>query len=246
MHHIRYRCPRCNSVLESPESLAGRDDTCPVCGHICTVPPRKKGRHVKQKAPIRQQTQDNCKQTDEATDHDRTTEPTDLPVDAEPMPFDLDEIGADGSGTDIDDEIDISQLDLSAVESATPTPDDVAECEVDKSDDVSDAYLDAAFSIDDVDALKTFCQHCRSVVAVSPEFKHKKTRCPECGGNIRVQRISWTPEDEAELNELINAFTTATYAQGNKARAVELQQELKKISEKKDAAAAGGSQDSLW
>ncbi|HAU37726.1 MAG TPA: hypothetical protein DCX07_08425, partial [Phycisphaerales bacterium] len=35
---IRYPCPRCGAQLESPASLAGRSDACPVCGTVCEVP----------------------------------------------------------------------------------------------------------------------------------------------------------------------------------------------------------------
>ncbi len=34
----RYKCVKCRAVLESPASLVGQEDTCPVCGHVCVVP----------------------------------------------------------------------------------------------------------------------------------------------------------------------------------------------------------------
>ncbi len=34
----RYKCPGCGARLESPSSMAGQDDKCPICGHVCTVP----------------------------------------------------------------------------------------------------------------------------------------------------------------------------------------------------------------
>ena len=35
---IRYECRSCGALLESPDSLAGEDDTCPTCGHANRVP----------------------------------------------------------------------------------------------------------------------------------------------------------------------------------------------------------------
>ena len=35
---IRYACTRCGALLESPTSLVGQQDRCPVCGQVCTVP----------------------------------------------------------------------------------------------------------------------------------------------------------------------------------------------------------------
>lgn len=35
---IRYTCIKCGVELESPSSMAGRKDTCPLCGTACTVP----------------------------------------------------------------------------------------------------------------------------------------------------------------------------------------------------------------
>ncbi|HOD80019.1 MAG TPA: hypothetical protein PKG77_01285 [Phycisphaerae bacterium] len=40
---IRYKCERCRATLESPPSMAGQQDQCPLCKHVCTVPQRKKG-----------------------------------------------------------------------------------------------------------------------------------------------------------------------------------------------------------
>ena len=40
---IRYKCERCRATLESPPSLAGQQDQCPICKHTCTVPQPKKG-----------------------------------------------------------------------------------------------------------------------------------------------------------------------------------------------------------
>jgi len=40
---IRYRCPRCGAKLESPDELAGRQDTCPDCGATCAVPEARAG-----------------------------------------------------------------------------------------------------------------------------------------------------------------------------------------------------------
>lgn len=30
---VRYRCQHCNSLVESPQALAGEADACPACGH---------------------------------------------------------------------------------------------------------------------------------------------------------------------------------------------------------------------
>ncbi len=38
---IRYYCERCKTKLESPSELAGKQDKCPLCGHVCTVPSPK-------------------------------------------------------------------------------------------------------------------------------------------------------------------------------------------------------------
>lgn len=35
---VRYRCSSCKVRLESPDELVGKPDTCPDCGHTCTVP----------------------------------------------------------------------------------------------------------------------------------------------------------------------------------------------------------------
>ena len=35
---IRYHCSNCDTKLESPASMAGRKDRCPVCGSPCDVP----------------------------------------------------------------------------------------------------------------------------------------------------------------------------------------------------------------
>ncbi len=40
---ISYRCSKCGAELESPSSLAGQEDKCPACGHVCAVP-KIKGR----------------------------------------------------------------------------------------------------------------------------------------------------------------------------------------------------------
>jgi DNA-directed RNA polymerase subunit RPC12/RpoP len=37
---IKYRCPRCEQKLESPNADIGNQDTCPMCGHQYTVPER--------------------------------------------------------------------------------------------------------------------------------------------------------------------------------------------------------------
>lgn len=34
----RYKCLKCGSTLESPSSVAGQEDECPVCGQVCVVP----------------------------------------------------------------------------------------------------------------------------------------------------------------------------------------------------------------
>ena len=34
----RYKCLGCGTRLESPSSMAGQGDKCPVCGRVCTVP----------------------------------------------------------------------------------------------------------------------------------------------------------------------------------------------------------------
>ena len=44
---IRYTCSQCRTRLESPLSLVGELDKCPVCGHMCPVPvPRKTNRRA--------------------------------------------------------------------------------------------------------------------------------------------------------------------------------------------------------
>ena len=35
---VRHICARCGTRLKSPLSLAGQEDTCPVCGRKCVVP----------------------------------------------------------------------------------------------------------------------------------------------------------------------------------------------------------------
>lgn len=40
MDYIRYRCRRCNSLLESPTELAGQEETCPICGYVTPIPSR--------------------------------------------------------------------------------------------------------------------------------------------------------------------------------------------------------------
>ena len=35
---IQYSCVKCGSMLESPNSMAGRADKCPLCGATCIVP----------------------------------------------------------------------------------------------------------------------------------------------------------------------------------------------------------------
>lgn len=34
---IRYKCSKCGAILENPKSMAGQQDKCPLCGHVCTV-----------------------------------------------------------------------------------------------------------------------------------------------------------------------------------------------------------------
>lgn len=41
---IRYRCARCKVLLGSPNSLAGKEDRCPACGHRHVVPAPKSGK----------------------------------------------------------------------------------------------------------------------------------------------------------------------------------------------------------
>lgn len=38
---IRYKCPKCRATLESPRSMAGQPDRCPMCGQVCLVPARR-------------------------------------------------------------------------------------------------------------------------------------------------------------------------------------------------------------
>ena len=38
---IKYKCANCGATLESPSSMAGQEDKCPLCGHLCTVPESK-------------------------------------------------------------------------------------------------------------------------------------------------------------------------------------------------------------
>ena len=35
---VRYKCPRCAAMLESPSSMAGREERCPICGQVRIVP----------------------------------------------------------------------------------------------------------------------------------------------------------------------------------------------------------------
>jgi len=35
---IYYGCPKCQSPMASPESMAGQAETCPECGNVMTVP----------------------------------------------------------------------------------------------------------------------------------------------------------------------------------------------------------------
>lgn len=42
METIRYRCRRCNSLLENDAQLAGQEETCPVCRCVTIVPERPK------------------------------------------------------------------------------------------------------------------------------------------------------------------------------------------------------------
>ncbi len=40
---ISYKCLECGGEMNSPESLAGQEEKCPACGHVCAVP-KIKGR----------------------------------------------------------------------------------------------------------------------------------------------------------------------------------------------------------
>lgn len=40
---ISYKCLKCGGEMSSPESLAGQEEKCPTCGHVCAVP-KLKGR----------------------------------------------------------------------------------------------------------------------------------------------------------------------------------------------------------
>jgi len=46
---IKYKCPHCKTPLETEEALSGRQDTCPECGKVHTVPLSKEDL-AKQKA----------------------------------------------------------------------------------------------------------------------------------------------------------------------------------------------------
>ncbi len=35
---INYKCAKCGATLESPGSMAGQQDKCPICGQVCVVP----------------------------------------------------------------------------------------------------------------------------------------------------------------------------------------------------------------
>lgn len=39
---IRYKCTKCAATLESPSSLAGQKEACPVCGTVCAVPKKNR------------------------------------------------------------------------------------------------------------------------------------------------------------------------------------------------------------
>ncbi|MHC4716836.1 MAG: hypothetical protein ACYS5V_07700 [Planctomycetota bacterium] len=43
---IRYKCVKCGELLESPDSLAGQRDTCPLCGGFCVVPRKASRRRL--------------------------------------------------------------------------------------------------------------------------------------------------------------------------------------------------------
>ncbi len=38
---ISYKCSKCGAILESPKSMAGQEDKCPLCGHVCALPESK-------------------------------------------------------------------------------------------------------------------------------------------------------------------------------------------------------------
>lgn len=38
---IQYKCAKCGATLESPSSMAGQEDKCPLCGQKCIVPRRE-------------------------------------------------------------------------------------------------------------------------------------------------------------------------------------------------------------
>ena len=40
---IQYNCQKCGGTLESPSSMAGQEDQCPLCGQVCTVPQKPAG-----------------------------------------------------------------------------------------------------------------------------------------------------------------------------------------------------------
>ena len=44
---IRYNCRKCGTLLESPDSLIGKEDTCPICNTASVVPqPKSRGRRA--------------------------------------------------------------------------------------------------------------------------------------------------------------------------------------------------------
>ena len=44
---IQYRCTKCGTILESPDSMVGQEDKCPLCGQVCVVPaPMPRGNHT--------------------------------------------------------------------------------------------------------------------------------------------------------------------------------------------------------
>ena len=46
---IRYKCNKCDAVLESSDEIGGGYDTCPLCGHKCPVPLSNAQRREKQR-----------------------------------------------------------------------------------------------------------------------------------------------------------------------------------------------------
>ena len=42
VRYIQYNCKKCGNLLESPTSMLGQEDQCPICKNICILHEQKK------------------------------------------------------------------------------------------------------------------------------------------------------------------------------------------------------------